>query len=86
MTSAVPRSASSASVASTGPEVITGEAIRTRSRAAPIAVAIRCESCSPWPGVNQGCTSASPTRVRRGAVWPLRSTSPCDHSSAKLAR
>ena len=41
--------ATSASVASTGPAVITGEAIRTRSRARPIALAIRCESSSPCP-------------------------------------
>ena len=42
-----PLSASSARVARIGPEVITGDAIRTLRREEPMAVAIRCESCSP---------------------------------------
>src|SRR5258706_319201 len=44
-----------------GPAVSTGEAIRTRCRAAPIASAMRCDSSGPRPGQNQGRTSAPST-------------------------
>ena len=45
--SILPSEATCASVASTGAAVITGEQIRTRRRALPIAFAMRWESASP---------------------------------------
>ena len=65
--------------------MITGDAIRTRSRARPIALAIRCESSSPWPGVNQARTARPSTSsgAGPGARWrPRRAV----HSSSKRGR
>ena len=83
-TSTVPPAITWASEPSTGAAVITGEQIRTRRRAFAIALAMRCERPSPWPGVNQVRTCCSPTGT--GVVWtrPLRSTCPCVQSSSKL--
>src|SRR3954447_7664499 len=81
-----PLSASSASVPRIGPEVITGEAIRTRRLAPPIAVAIRWDSSSPWPGVNQAVTRVPPTWSGCGSPRPLRPTSWFDQSSSKFRR
>ena len=47
-------SITSASVPRIGPAVSSGVAIRTRRRAAPIRLAIRCESSGPRPGQNHG--------------------------------
>ena len=66
--------------------MITGEAIRTRVRAPLIAAAIRAESASPCPGVNQGRTAVPVTSRGSGSVKPLRSTSPLPHSSSKFSR
>ncbi len=69
----------------TGPAVITGEAIRTRLLARPIAAAIRCERSSPWPGVNQARAGCPPTCSRAGSGRPVRLTSRVFQSSSKLA-
>ena len=58
-----------ASVPRIGAELITGEAMRTRRCAAPIAFAIRCASLSPRPGQNHGADAPSTgARVDRAAV------------------
>ena len=54
-------------------------------RALPSARAIRCESSSPWPGVNQARTSWPSTSSGSGSRRPLRLTSRVDHISSKLA-
>ena len=64
---------------------MTGDAIRTRLRARPIALPIRCERPSPLPGVNHGRTWSVPTGTGRGATNPLRSTAPVSHSSSKFS-
>ena len=51
-----PSAITSLSAARIGPAVTSGVAIRTRRRAAPIRLAIRCESSRPRPGVNHGRT------------------------------
>ena len=84
--SSVPRWPSSARVPSIGAEVITGEAIRTRRRAEPIADAIACASSAPWPGVNQArAVVPLSSSNARGSTLPERSTSRCSQSSAKFA-
>ena len=45
---------------------MTGDAIRTRLRARPIALPIRCDRPSPLPGVNHGRTRRFPTGTGRG--------------------
>ena len=55
-----PSCSTSASAASTGALVRTGEAIRMRRRARSIRVAIWWASSRPRPGQNHGRTSASP--------------------------
>ena len=80
--STLPSEATCASVPRIGAELITGEAIRTRRLAAPIAFAIRCASFSPRPGQNQ-------TRIpSTGAVstLPLRATSRVVQSCSKSSR
>ena len=68
-----------------GPELSTGEAIRTRRFAWPIRFAIRCASASPCSGVNHGRTSMPPTSTGRGSTWPEPITSPVSQSSSKLS-
>jgi hypothetical protein len=64
---------------------MTGEAIRTRRFARPIARAIRAERSSPFPGVNQARTGFPSTPIVRGSTKPLRSTAPVTQSSSKFA-
>ena len=64
---------------------MTGEAIRTRRCARPIALAIRCDSSGPWPGVNQARAGRPSSSSGRGSSRPVFSTSPFSQSSAKLA-
>jgi hypothetical protein len=71
-------------VPSTAPAVITGDAMRTRSRARPIAWPMRCESSSPCPGVNQARTSWPSSSSRSGGWCPLASTLREAHSSSKF--
>ena len=59
--------------------------MRTRRRALAIALAIRVESASPYPGVNHARTFRSPTRTGFGGTRPLSSTAPVFHSSAKFS-
>ena len=62
-----PPAIAAASAPSTGGVVSTGEQIRTRRCARPIACPILCERSSPWPGVNQtrtpSCHSGSTVPV-----------------------
>ena len=58
--------------ASTGADVITGEAIRTRRRAPAIARAIACERSVPWPGVNQARPVQPPPRSTDAGLDPPR--------------
>ena len=60
--------------------------MRTRSRAPPIRLAIRCESSSPFPGVNQARVWMPPASTGSGSTKPLRSTSRPSHSSSKFRR
>ena len=72
----------STSVPRIGPAVSTGDAIRTRSRARPMCFAIRWESASPCPGVNQGRTVTPPSSsTGRGSTVPVPSTTPRSQSS-----
>ena len=64
---------------------MTGDAIRTRRRARPIALPMRCDRLSPLPGVNHGRTSVVPTGTGLGATKPLRSTAPVSQSSSKFS-
>ena len=77
-TSTRPSARTSFSVPRIGPEVSTGEAIRTRVRDWPIAPAIRCASASPRPGQNHG-------RIGPGGALnaPDPSTRPRSHRSRK---
>ena len=65
--------------------MITGEQIRTRSLARPIAAATCSESSSPYPGVNQARAGTPSTDVHSGSTKPLCSTLPLDHSCSKSA-
>ena len=69
---------------STGPEVSTGDAMRTRRRAVPIALAMRWESASPCAAQNQGRTRM-PAPTSTAPVWPPPepSTRPRRHRSPK---
>ena len=84
-TSTFPSEQTSASVPRIGPELSTGDAIRTRRFAWPIRFAIRCASASPCSGVNHGRTSMPPTSTGRGSTWPEPITSPVSQSSSKLS-
>ena len=64
--------------------MITGEQIRTRRFARPIAFAIRWDSASPKPGQNHGRTSTPSTCTGRGSTLPEVSTIPVVQSSSKL--
>ena len=72
-TSSRPSASTSLSVPRIGPAVSTGEAIRTRRRAAPIRLAMRWESSGPRPGQNHGRMVASPSSIV-GASKPSRSS------------
>ena len=74
-------SITSASVPRIGPAVSSGVAIRTRRRAAPIRLAIRCESSGPRPGQNQGRT---PSDRRRCRSRPTRRSRSASQSCSKL--
>ena len=73
--STLPSVATWASVPRIGPELITGEAIRTRRVAVPIAFAIRWASFSPRPGQNQARTVFPSTASGAVSTLPLFSTS-----------
>jgi hypothetical protein len=73
----------STSVARIGPEVSTGEAMRTRSRAFPTCLAIRCASAAPYSGQNHARTRAPSTSTGRGSTRPEPSTSPLFQSCSK---
>ena len=79
----MPSAITCASVASTGAAVSTGEQMRIRRFARPIAFAIRCESASPNPGQNQGRISMPSTRTGLGSVVPVPSTFPDSQSCSK---
>jgi hypothetical protein len=64
-------STTSASVPRIGPAVSSGVAMRTRRRAAPIRLAIRCESSGPRPGQNQG-RMPSTGAVSKSPESPIR--------------
>jgi hypothetical protein len=66
-----------------GPELITGEAMRIRRCAVPIALAIRCASRSPRPGQNHGLMLAAPTVSGVESTLPLWRTSRCVQSCSK---
>ena len=82
--STFPSAITCASVARIGAAVITGEQIRTRRFARPIAFAIRWDSASPKPGQNHGRTSIPSTCTGRGSTLPEVSTIPVVQSSSKL--
>ena len=82
-TSIFPSAITCARVASTGAAVSTGEQIRIRRFARPIAFAIRCESASPKPGQNHGRTSMPSTCTGRGSTVPVPSTFPSAQSCSK---
>ncbi|HET8755161.1 MAG TPA: hypothetical protein VFM58_04080 [Solirubrobacteraceae bacterium] len=58
-----------------GPDVSSGEAIRTRRRAAPIRFAIRCESSGPRPGQNHGRTAPGVSKLPDEPISPPRQSS-----------
>ena len=71
----MPSPATWASVPRIGPELITGEATRTRRVAVPIAFAMRCASFSPRPGQNQARTLVPSTSTGAVSTLPVFSTS-----------
>ncbi len=75
-----PSFTTSTSVARIGPEVSTGDAMRTRERALPMCFATRCESASPCSGQNHARTRAPPTSSGRGSTSPECSTTPLSQS------
>ena len=81
-----PPPAPRSSVPRIGPAVSTGEAIRTRRRAAPIRLAMRCESSGPRPGQNHGRTLASPTAVEPRRSRRARPTFPRVPQLLEVAR
>ncbi len=87
--STLPSAATSASVPRIGPDVITGEAIRTRRSAAATLWAISIASFSPRFGENQARTGTPPTSTASVSTRPLFSTSrfsqSCSKSSANRA-
>ena len=76
-----PSFTTSTSVPRIGPDVRTGDAIRTRAVAFPMCFAIRCESASPCSGVNHGRTRAPSIVAGRGSTSPVPSTLPLSQSS-----
>ena len=82
-TSTLPSETTSASVPRIGPEVMTGEAIRTRSFACPSASAIRCASRSPRLGENHARTSRPSTATGSVSTFPVFSTSLVSQSWSK---
>ncbi len=78
-----PSAATSAMLPRIGPDVITGEATRTRRSAELTAWAIRCASLSPRFGENQVRTGASPTRIGSVGTRPDATTFRFFHSCAK---
>ena len=73
----------SASVPRIGPEVITGDAIRTRCSASAMRLAISCASFSPRFGENHARTGFRSTSTGVESTFPLRSTSRVVHSCSK---
>ena len=64
-----------------GPALKTGEAMRIRLRARPMCFATRCDSASPFPGVNHGRTEIPPgSSTGRGSTVPVPSTTPRSQS------
>ena len=72
-------------VARIGPDESTGEAMRTRSLAFPIAFATRWASASPCSGQNQARTWAPSTCSGRGSTFPECSTSPLVQSCSNAS-
>jgi len=58
--------------------------MRTRRRATPMRLAIRCESSGPRPGENQARTGTPPTSTGGTSNPPLPSTRPRVHRSSKF--
>ena len=78
-----PSLTTSTSVPRIGPAVSTGDAILIRRCARPMCFATRCDSASPFPGVNHGRTLTPPSSsTGRGSTVPVPSTTPrCQSSS-----
>ena len=66
-----------------GPAVITGEAIRTRRCARPMAVAIRWAIDRPRPGENHGLRETPFTEIQSESNSPVPMTCCFDQSSSK---
>ena len=79
--STLPSEATCARVARIGAELMTGEAIRTRRCAEPIAFAIRCASFSPRPGQNHARIPSTGAVSTLPLCATLRVVQSCSKSS-----
>ena len=77
----MPSEATCASVARIGAELMTGDAIRTRRCAEPIALAIRCASFSPRPGQNHARIPSTGAVSTLPLCATLRVVQSCSKSS-----
>jgi len=85
-TSTRPSESASLSAARIGAAVSTGEAMRTRRRAAPMRFAMRCDSSGPRPGENHARTATPPTSTGGRSNAPLPSTRPAAPQVLEIAR